>query len=216
MPRGRYNKVDEKNIKKDFVNYSNLKSKKIEVEGMEKMGKTLGIDIYTDTFITYFFFRCGCKKMEEVTENEYVTGLKYFGCNSLNDLKKQISSVREYLLKFESNEFKDFYKFLFVFNTMNTSKILSLEVVEVYFKNLFYNKFAISKDFINYLKAIKCNGLNKDQWECFLDFLLDQGTTFPKKYTCEAYYPIIIDKFYEWYCDLKKIPRKKKEYEDDE
>ena len=118
--------------------------------------------------------------------------------------------------KLASNEFKDFYKFLFVFNTMNTSKILSLEVVEVYFKNLFYNKFAISKDFINYLKAIKCNGLNKDQWECFLDFLLDHGTTFPKKYTCDAYYPIIIDQFYEWYCDLKKIPRKKKEYEDDE
>ena len=100
------------------------------------MGKTLGIDIYTDTFITYFFFRCGCKKMYEVTENEYVTGLKYFGCNSLNDLKKQIINIRENLLNLESNEFKDFYKFLFVFNTMNTSKILSLEVVEVYFKSL--------------------------------------------------------------------------------
>ena len=215
MPRRKNYRVDEKSIKKDFANYINLKSKKIEIEGMEKMGKTLGIDIYTDTFITYFFFRCGCKKMDEVSENEYINGLRYFGCNSLNELKSEIIHIRENLLDLYSQEFKDFYKFLFVFNTMNTSKILSLEVVEVYFKSLFYDQFAISKDFIQYLKNTKCKGLNKDQWECFLDFLLDQGTTFPKDYTCEAYYPIIIDKFYEWYCDLKNIPRKKKEDEDE-
>ena len=58
--RGKKNsKIDEKLIKKEFVNYSNLKTKKIEQEGMEKMGKALGIDIYTDLFITYFFFKCG-------------------------------------------------------------------------------------------------------------------------------------------------------------
>ena len=44
--RGKKNsKIDEKLIKKEFLNYSNLKTKKIEQEGMEKMGKALGIDI---------------------------------------------------------------------------------------------------------------------------------------------------------------------------
>ena len=46
---------DEKSLKKDFMNYANPKNKKIDQDGMEKMGKTLGIDIYTDIFITYFF-----------------------------------------------------------------------------------------------------------------------------------------------------------------
>ena len=31
MNRNRYNKVDEKSIKKDFANYCNLKTHKIEV-----------------------------------------------------------------------------------------------------------------------------------------------------------------------------------------
>ena len=211
MSRNRYNKVDEKSIKKDFANYCNLKTHKIEVEGMEKMGKTLGIDIYTDIFITYFFFRCGCKKMEEVTELEYINGLKYFGCNNLDGVKKQIINTKEKLLDLNSKDFKDFYRFLFVFNT---NKLLNLEVVEVYFKDLFYPQFNIAKDFIMYLKNSKCQGLNKDQWECFLDFLLEHGSTFPKKYNCDSYFPLIIDKFYEWYCDTKKIQREKKVEED--
>ena len=150
------------------------------------MGKTLGIDIYTDIFITYFFFRCGCKKMEEVTELEYINGLKYFGCNNLDGVKKQIINTKEKLLDLNSKDFKDFYRFLFVFNT---------------------NKL--------YLKNTKCQGLNKDQWECFLDFLLEHGSTFPKKYNCDSYFPLIIDKFYEWYCDTKKIPRAKNVEEDE-
>ena len=203
-------KLDEKTIKKEFLHYSNLKTKKIELEGMEKLGKKLGIDIYTDIFITYFFFKCGCKRMEEVSENEFITGLKYFQSNTLKDIKKQIPSIRKGLLDISSNEFKNFYRYLFTFNN---TKILSFEVVEVYFNNLFLKKYPIVQFFLQFLKQIKSQGLNKDQWECFLDFLLDQGNTFPKDYNCESYYPLIIDQFYEYYCDLKKIPKKKMEEE---
>ena len=49
-----YWKADENKIKRDFMNYADPKTKKITEDGYEKMGKTLGIDIYTDIFITYF------------------------------------------------------------------------------------------------------------------------------------------------------------------
>ena len=52
-------KSDEGKIKKDFMKYADPKTKQIKVEGMEKMGKVLNIDIYTDIFITYFFYKCG-------------------------------------------------------------------------------------------------------------------------------------------------------------
>lgn len=210
--RGKKNsKIDEKLIKKEFLNYSNLKTKKIEQEGMEKMGKALGIDIYTDLFITYFFFKCGCKKMEEVLENEFITGLKYFQCNTLKEVKNQIPSVRKILLDISSNEFKNFYRYLFTFNN---SKILSFEIVEVYFNSLFLKKYPIVQFFLQFLKQIKSKGLNKDQWECFLDFVLNQGVTFPKDYKCEDYYPIIIDEFYNWYCDINHITKNKNENDD--
>ena len=57
---------------------------------MEKMGKVLNIDIYTDIFITYFFYKCGCKSMEGVTEQEYVKGLKNCYVNSLDELVPKI------------------------------------------------------------------------------------------------------------------------------
>ena len=105
--------------------------------------------------------------------------------------------------------------FIDIYLLFNNTKILSYEVVEVYFNDLFSDQFPIVKHFILFLKDVKkSKGLNKDQWECFLDFLLNQGVTFPKDYKCEDYYPIIIDQFYEYYCDLKKIPRKKKEEEE--
>ena len=53
----KYYKCDESKIKSDFKSFADPKVKKIKVEGMEKMGKVLGIDIYTDIFITYFFYK---------------------------------------------------------------------------------------------------------------------------------------------------------------
>ena len=70
---------------------------------MEKMGTTLGIDIYTDVkiyfninlfkfkfqmFITYFLFRCQCKNYGEITPDEYSKGLSSFNVSSLADVKQ--------------------------------------------------------------------------------------------------------------------------------
>ena len=204
------NKINEKFMKKDFEKYADSKTHKIDINGMEKMGTTLEIDIYTDIFITYFFYRCNCQSIEEVSESEFIKGLRYFDSNSLNDVKSKIPKIRKSLHDFNSKNFKDFYYFLFIFNS---SKLLSIDIVEVYFKDLFYEDYPISGDFIKFLKETKNKGLNKDQWECFLDFLLNEGSRFPEDYDCDSYYPLLINKFYEWYCDLKKITRQKNDDE---
>lgn len=198
-------KVDESKIKKDFLNYADSKSKKIKVEGMEKMGTTLGIDIYTDIFITYFFYKCKCKSMEEVTEQEYVTGLKSFKENTLAEVKKKIIKIREKLLDCSSPDFSNFYKFLFTFNVEKKTKLIPIEVVEVYFNQLFKDQFAIVTSFLKFIMEVqKLKGLNKDQWECFLDFLLNQGSTFPSTYNCDEYYPLLFDDFFKWYLEKEQ------------
>ena len=77
-----YWKADEKKIKRDFMNYAN-KERHIDQDGYEKMGKTLGIDIYNDIFITYFVFKCGANTLEYITEDQYLQGMKAFKCNAL-------------------------------------------------------------------------------------------------------------------------------------
>lgn len=195
-------KSDEGKIKKDFMKYADPKTKQIKVEGMEKMGKVLNIDIYTDIFITYFFYKCGCKSMDGVTEQEYVKGLKNCYVNSLDELVPKIIQVRERLLDCSSTDFNQFYRFLFTFNVEKKTKLIPIEVVEVYFNELFNDQFPLVKQFLKFIIEVqKVKGLNRDQWECFLDFLLNQGATFPQNYNCDEYYPLIFDEFFNWYLE---------------
>ena len=218
MPRGRYSgysrydSLDENKIKRDFMNYADPKTKRINENGYEKMGKTLGIDIYTDIFITYFAYKCGARQLEFITEREYLQGMNYFRCNSLADVKEKIMIIRGDLLDIHSDDFRSFYNFLFDLNVPGSEqekkkKSISFEVVEVYFKSLFCSQFPIAKEFLKYL-AEKKVGLKWDEWRMFLDFLQNLGTTFPKNYNMSEYYPIIIDEFYIWYCKKHgiKIP----------
>ena len=124
---------NDNEMRQDFKKYANPKTNKIEEEGMVKMGKTLGIDIYSDTFITFFFFCCQMKNLEEVTEDQYLKGLYAFRCNNLNEVKNYILNVREELLNISSTTFKNFYKFLFKVNCLKVKKIVPMEVVELYF-----------------------------------------------------------------------------------
>lgn len=199
-----YWKGDENKMKRDFMNYADPKKKKITEDGYEKMGKTLGIDIYTDIFITYFVYKCGSKQLEFITEPEYIKGMKAFKCNTLNEVKNKIIKIREQLLEIHNEDFKNFYDFLFDLNVPGSEqerkkKSLSLEVVEVYFKSLFCDQFPVTKEFLQFL-AEKKVGLKWDEWRMFLEFIQNQGTTFPNEYNPAEYYPIILDDFYYWYC----------------
>ena len=205
-------KADENKMKRDFMNYANAKTKKIDENGYEKMGKTLGIDIYTDIFMTYFVYKCEAKQMEFITESEYIKGLKAFRCNTLEEVKKKIMDIRGELLNINTEDFRKFYNYLFDLNVPGSEqekkkKSLSFDVIEVYFNSLFCNQFKIAKEFLDYLKEKKV-GLKWDEWRMFLEFIQNMGTTFPQDYNMAEYYPVIVDEFYLWYCKKHgiKIP----------
>ena len=71
----------------------------------------------------------------------------------------------------------------------------------------------MAQEFLVFLKEKKV-GLKWDEWRMFLDFLQNQGTSFPKDYNPAEYYPIIIDNFYYWYCKKHgiKIPEAEEEF----
>lgn len=150
-----YWKADEKAIKRDFMNYAN-KERKIEDTGYEKMGKTLGIDIYKDIFMIYFVFKCGATTLEYITESEYMQGLKALKCNNLNEVKNKIQKIRENLLVIDTDDFRNFYNFLFSFNVQEKgaklkTRSLDYDVVELYFKGLFF-QFKFINEFLEFLR----------------------------------------------------------------
>ena len=104
-------KIDMKQVKRDFMNYAN-KEKRIEQEGYEKMGKTLGIDIYNDMFITYFAYKCKSKTLDYITEDQYIEGMTAFKCNTLNEVKNKIIDIRGQLLEIGKEDFQNFSHFM--------------------------------------------------------------------------------------------------------
>ena len=209
-------KIDTKQAKRDFMNYAN-KEKRIEQEGFEKMGKTLGIDIYTDIFITYFLYKCDTKNIEYLTEDQYIQGLTAFKCNTMQEVKNKIMDIKGELLLINEPDFQKFYFYLFDLNVSGSekdkkSKSLSYDIVELYFKALFCNQFDKVTEFLEFLR-FKNVGLKWDEWRTFLDFVRQKIDTFPKDYYVSDYYPTLIDDFYYWYCEKHKIPIPKEEEE---
>ena len=210
-------KIDTKQAKRDFMNYAN-KEKIIAAEGLEKMGKTLGIDIYNDIFITYFFYKCKSYDAEEITEEQYIEGLTAFKCNTLNEVKNKILDIRGQLLEIAQDDFKNFYYYLFDLNvagneTTRKAQSIPYEGVELYFKKLFCEQFPVVKEFLVFLKS-KNVGLKWDEWRTFLDFVRSKATDFPKEYYVSDYFPTLIDDFYYWYCNKHKIPIPKDDEDD--
>ena len=209
-------KIDTKQAKRDFVNYAN-KEKRIEQEGFEKMGKTLGIDIYTDIFITYFLYKCDTKNIEYLTEDQYIQGLTAFKCNTMQEVKNKIMDIKGELLLINEDDFQKFYYYLFDLNVSGSekdkkTKSLSYDIVELYFKALFCNQFDKVTEFLEFLR-FKNVGLKWDEWRTFLDFVRQKIDTFPKDYYVSDYYPTLIDDFYYWYCEKHHIPIPKDEEE---
>ena len=209
-------KIDMKQAKRDFMNYAN-KEKRIEQEGFEKMGKTLGIDIYTDIFITYFLYKCDTKNIEYLTEDQYIQGLTAFKCNTMQEVKNKIMDIKGELLLINEDDFQKFYYYLFDLNVSGSekdkkTKSLSYDIVELYFKALFCNQFDKVTEFLEFLR-FKNVGLKWDEWRTFLDFVRQKIDTFPKDYYVSDYYPTLIDDFYYWYCQKHNIPIPKEEEE---
>ena len=149
-------KADEKKIKREFLNYSN-KERQIDQDGYEKMGNSLGIDIYNDLFITYFLYKCQATTLDYITESEFMLGMKDLKCNTLADLKGKITKIKERLLEITGEDFRKFYDFLFNINVPGSekerkTKSLSLDIVEVYFKGLFASQFKFIPEFLQFLK----------------------------------------------------------------
>jgi len=90
---------------------------------------------------------------------------------------------------------------------------LPLDMVCLYFDQLFGDQFKIISEFIEFVEKIKkVSGISKDQWNCFLEFLKVFGDQFPKGYNVEESWPTLFDEFYEYYCQKYGIKIERPEY----
>ena len=184
----------------------------LDEDGLLKIGTDLKIDIYTHMFFPYFFYLCKAKNLEKITKTEYKNGLNFFYIDSIKKLTQ--ANLNSWKMNINNNKFKDYYMYLFNLNVMK--KVVSFEVVELYFKN-FFSEYNFVNEFIEFLKNEKKEcGLNKDQWELFIDLIKSVKNNFPQNYSLDDAWPNLFDEFYYYYCKKHGIEVPKKDLEDEE
>ena len=203
-----FNKPNNNNIS-DFEKYFNPKTEVLDEEGMIKLGKDLNIDIYTNMFIPYFFYKCSAKKLDEVTKSEYNKGLNYFNVKSILNISK--NNINNFQFDIFKEDFKKYYEY--IFNINNNKNNIDYEIIEIYFPELF-KKYKFVNDFITFLKEKNIKNLNKDQYFQFYELIKEIGNKFPNDYNSEIdSWPSLFDEFFYYYCDKNNIKYKKPEDE---
>ena len=195
------------------------------------MGTAIEIDIYSDLFMPYFFYKCESSENGVCTLDEYSRGLIYFKRKTFKELKNDYLTVKEKLIKVEYNlgksysrsansvyqnrnedetdEFKKFYLWLFEFNNMNKKdkkdKKIQFEIAKFYWEALFCG-YNFIKNFIEYLEnEKKIEFIKQDQWNCLLELVRHSKNNFPKDYSLDDSWPTLFDDFYIFYCKANGI-----------
>lgn len=193
------------------------------------MGKELKIDIYSDLFMPYFFYKCGCFEVGKCSLQEYANGLSSLKRKSFTDLKQDYLKIKEKLLKIEyvkvdkgsrryyydndyedqTDDFKKFYFWLFEFNNQNKQdkkdKKIPLEIAKFYWEQLF-DSYHFINHLINFLEnEKKIEHVKLDQWNCLLELVRHCKNEFPKDYSLEDSWPTLFDEFFISYCKKNGI-----------
>ena len=70
------------------------------------MGNAIDIDLYSDLFMPYFFFKCESSEVGICSLEEYALGMTHFKQKTFKDLKKDYYNVKEkynLILKIDQN-----------------------------------------------------------------------------------------------------------------
>jgi len=201
----------------EFKKFKEPNENYISTDGFITLGNELGIDLLNsntkDLFILFFCFRSECKKYGQISLDEFKKAISSFNVKTIKELKSKINEInKEIIYNFESQEFKNFYKFLFTFNEKKKKNMIDLDNVKLYFEILFYNKFPICKDFVYFLEKQNVTGLKLDEWNNVLIFFLTDVDNFPGDYEINSAWATILDKFYYYYCEKKGIIIEKPEF----
>jgi hypothetical protein len=105
----------------------------------------------------------------------------------------------------ESEEFRQFYQFLFPFNVKEKVKEMDFDIAKFFWETLF-SKYKIVHQFIDFVEKEKPGvKIKQDLWNNMLDFVLNIGDQFPKGYSTLDSWPTLLDDYFRWYCNKNNI-----------
>jgi hypothetical protein len=120
--------------------------------------------------------------------------------------------ARDTLANLGSEEFRQFYLFLFPFNVKEKVKEMDFDIAKFFWEELF-KKYKIIFTFTAFIEKQKegCK-IKQDVWNNMLDFVINIGDQFPKGFSTLDSWPTLLDEFFKWYCEKNGIKIEEPEF----
>ncbi|XP_022731674.1 DCN1-like protein 4 isoform X1 [Durio zibethinus] len=181
-----------------FDSYANSSLGMIDPDGIESLCSDLGVD-YTDVRILMLAWKLKAEKQGYFTQDEWRTGLKALGVDSLSKLKKALPELENEVGK--PSNYEDFYSYAFRYClTEEKQKSVDIESICELLNLVLGAQFRPQVDLlIEYLKVQSdYKVINLDQWNNFLRFCKEISFPDLENYDASQAWPLILDNFVEW------------------
>ncbi|XWS70365.1 hypothetical protein CRYUN_Cryun03dG0041800 [Craigia yunnanensis] len=185
-------------IDRMFDSYANSSLGMIDPDGIEALCSDLGVD-YTDVRILMLAWKLKAEKQGYFTQDEWRTGLKSLGVDSLSKLKKSLPELENEVGK--PSNYEDFYSYAFRYClTEEKQKSVDIESICELLNLVLGDQFRPQVDLlIEYLKVQSdYKVINLDQWINFLRFCKEISFSDLENYDATQAWPLILDNFVEW------------------
>ncbi|XP_038051110.1 DCN1-like protein 1 [Patiria miniata] len=187
--------VDKKALDKLYNNYKDPHDEdKILAEGVAKFCDDLKLDPTSRTVLV-IAWKFKAATQCEFTKREFIDGMTYLGCDSIDKLKSKLPSVESDLR--DSAKFKDFYQFTFNFAKNPGQKSLDLEMAIAYWNIVLEGKFQFLDLWCKFLTEHHKKSIPRDTWNLLLDFS-NMISDDMSNYDEEGAWPVLIDDFVEY------------------
>eukprot|EP01016_Furgasonia_blochmanni_P008400 TRINITY_DN133_c0_g1_i1.p2 TRINITY_DN133_c0_g1~~TRINITY_DN133_c0_g1_i1.p2 ORF type:complete len:183 (-),score=49.20 TRINITY_DN133_c0_g1_i1:180-728(-) len=166
------------------------------MDGVEKFLGDLKLDPM-DPVTLVISYHMNAAVMGTFTKEEFVNGFAKMRCETMDDLRKMLPTLRKELDDW--GKFKEVYQYTFAYaKEQPTAKNLEYESAKALWNVLLKGRFPWLDHLNEFLDAReKKTAITKDQWNMLLEFhLVTKGDL--SKYEDDGAWPTIIDEFVEF------------------
>lgn len=166
-------------------------------EGIGKMASDLSLDPQSDVRVLVLCWRMGAKKPSQIDSEEWESGAASLGVDSFDKLKDLIPSLDP--TELDRYQFRNFYKFVFLFSREGTHRTIEREVVSALLPIAICDRAPDHLPyFLEFLETLPgTTRITLDQWCTFLEFA-DKVNIDLQGYEEDGAWPLLLDDYVDF------------------
>jgi DCN1-like protein 1/2 len=194
-PSSPQTRTDQRQLEALYSRYKDPHADQINVEGVSQFCDDLQVDP-GDVVMLVIAWHMGAATMCEFSREEFISGLKSIGVDTISKLRQQLPSLRAELK--DDSKFREVYMFAFDWAKEKGQKSLALETALGMWKLLYAQKsWPLVDNWCSFLQQKHNKAISKDTWSQAFEFAKSIDPSL-SNYDSEGAWPYLLDEFVDW------------------